>query len=83
MASMNISLPDPMRKWVTSQVEGGRYANHSDYVRDLIRRDQARAEKLEAMQAAISKGFASGEPKPFDAQAFNRRMLDSLRDGDL
>lgn len=83
MASMNISLPDPMRQWVKSQINGGRYANHSDYVRDLIRRDQVRTEKLKALQEAISQGLASGEPRSFDLQEFNRRMMENFGDGDL
>jgi len=45
-ATMNISLPDQMKDWVERQTEGGRYSNSSDYVRDLIRRDQARAEQI-------------------------------------
>ena len=40
MASMNISLPDPMRDYVQSRIDNGQYASISDYVRDLIRRDQ-------------------------------------------
>ena len=60
MATMNISLPDPMREWVETQIEGGRYSNNSDYVRDLIRRDQERTDKLRALQAAITEGFESG-----------------------
>lgn len=40
MASMNLSLPDPMRDWVQNQIKEGRYSSNSDYVRDLIRRDQ-------------------------------------------
>jgi antitoxin ParD1/3/4 len=60
MATMNISLPEPMKRWVEAQAEGGRYANSSDYVRDLIRRDQARAEKIAAMDAMIAEGLASG-----------------------
>lgn len=42
MATMNISLPDPMKQRVEAQAETGRYSNASDYVRDL-RRDQERA----------------------------------------
>lgn len=61
MATMNISLPDPMREWVESQIEGGQYSNNSDYVRDLIRKDRQRAEKLQALQEAITKGFESGD----------------------
>ncbi len=39
MATMNISLPDQMKRWVEECVQSGRYANASDYVRDLIRQD--------------------------------------------
>lgn len=60
MATMNISLPDQMKVWVEEQAGGGRYANTSDYVRDLIRRDQERAAKIAAMQKHVDEGFASG-----------------------
>ena len=45
MPTMNISLPEPMRDWVQSQIDEGKYAGNSDYVRDLIRKDQARQAK--------------------------------------
>lgn len=60
MATMNISMPDPMRDWVQEQIEGGKYASSSDYVRDLIRQDQARVDKVQALQTAITKGVESG-----------------------
>lgn len=60
MATMNISLPDQMKAWVEAQASDGRYANSSDYVRDLIRRDQVRREKIAAMQVLIDEGRASG-----------------------
>ncbi len=50
MATMNVSLPDAMKMWVEEQAETGRYSNASDYVRDLIRRDQERADKIATMQ---------------------------------
>jgi antitoxin ParD1/3/4 len=68
MATMNISLPDPMRDWVKSQTEGGRYSNNSDYVRDLIRKDQEQADKLRALQEAITKGFESGQDGKLDME---------------
>ncbi len=61
MATMNVSLPDPMKTWVEQQSVRGRYANSSDYVRDLIRRDQVRAEAVARMQALVDAGLASGE----------------------
>tara|TARA_R110001592_G_scaffold52511_8_gene160710 strand:- start:26263 stop:26547 length:285 start_codon:yes stop_codon:yes gene_type:complete len=78
MATMNISLPDSLREWVESKSQQGSYANKSDYVRDLIRRDQLQSQKLKAMQDAVSKGLESGEPKAFDKSAFKQRMKGSL-----
>ena len=60
MATMNVSLPDQMKEWVEAQADTGRYANASDYVRDLIRRDQVKSEKIAAMQQKIDEGLASG-----------------------
>ena len=60
MATMNVSLPDPMKAWVEAQVHGGQYGNASDYVRDLIRRDQQDREQIKTLQAAITKGLESG-----------------------
>lgn len=67
MATMNISVPDPMKDWVQAQVNNGAYANTSDYVRDLIRQDQEYKSKLAALQAAITAGLESGvSNKSFD-----------------
>lgn len=74
MATMNVSLPEPMKAWVERQTEGGRYGNTSDYVRDLIRKDQERRTAIDTLQAAITAGVQSGEPRPFDALAFKLRM---------
>ena len=60
MATMNISLPDPMKEWVEAQAQTGRYSNASDYVRDLIRRDQERVSKLAELQRLITEGLESG-----------------------
>lgn len=60
MATMNVSLPDPMKDWVETQTRTGRYANASDYVRDLIRHDQLRSDKVTAMQRFVDEGLGSG-----------------------
>ncbi len=69
MATMNISLPEPMREWVEIQIKSGQYANNSDYVRDLIRKDQQRAQKVAALQEAIDMGLASGDAGGLDMAA--------------
>ncbi|WP_346894808.1 type II toxin-antitoxin system ParD family antitoxin [uncultured Roseibium sp.] len=60
MATMNVSLPDPMKEWVESRLETGQYSNASDYVRDLIRHDQERVSKIAEMQRLVDEGLESG-----------------------
>ncbi len=74
MATMNISLPEPMKTWVEQQAQSGRYSNTSDYVRDLIRRDQERATGIAELQTLITEGLESGKPAPFDRASFLARV---------
>ena len=60
MATMNVSLPDAMKDWVEGRARTGRYSNASDYVRDLIRRDQERADKIASIQKLVEDSLASG-----------------------
>ena len=69
MATMNVSVPDPMRDWVKAQIEEGKYASSSDYVRDLIRKDQGQQDKLLALQAAITLGIKSGNAGELDIES--------------
>ncbi|MEJ7812493.1 MAG: type II toxin-antitoxin system ParD family antitoxin [Gemmatimonadaceae bacterium] len=49
MTTMNISLPDEMKRFVDEQVSGGGYSSASEYVRELVRAEQKRqaTERLE------------------------------------
>jgi antitoxin ParD1/3/4 len=65
MAQMNISVPEALKQWAEQRVTEGRYASTSDYLRDLMRRDQDAAAELAWLQAEIDKGIASGiDPRP-------------------
>lgn len=67
MAQMNVSVPGAMKDWCEAQVRKGRYSTTSDYVRDLIRRDQDQQSGVKALQAAIDEGLASGlSPRSLD-----------------
>ncbi|MFO1237367.1 MAG: type II toxin-antitoxin system ParD family antitoxin [Alphaproteobacteria bacterium] len=57
MATMNVSLPERLKEFVAEKVASGVYANASDYVRELIRRD---AEAVERLRAELERGEASG-----------------------
>ena len=70
-----ITLTDKQDGWIKAQIEAGHYTNDSEYIRDLIRREQERSAEIEAVRAALIEGEVSGEPRPFDAGAFKQRML--------
>ena len=70
-----ITLTDQQDSWIKAQIEAGHYTNDSEYIRDLIRREQDRNADVEAIRAALIEGEASGEPTSFDVAAFKRRML--------
>jgi antitoxin ParD1/3/4 len=42
MTTEKVSLPEALKSFVDEQVAGGAYGTSSEYVRELIRRDQAR-----------------------------------------
>ncbi|MEO0653969.1 MAG: type II toxin-antitoxin system ParD family antitoxin [Pseudomonadota bacterium] len=81
MATMNVSLPDPMKDWVEDRTKDGRFANSSDYVRHLIRRDQEREAAIAEMQAEIDKGLASGIAEDFDFDEFLTRKRAEFQGG--
>jgi antitoxin ParD1/3/4 len=66
MATMNISLPDQMKAFAEAQTRDGRYSNVSDYMRDLIRRDQDRRQAIAEIQALVDEGLASGPSRQFN-----------------
>jgi antitoxin ParD1/3/4 len=74
MVTMNVSLPEQMKSWVEQQSEGGRYANSSDYVRDLIRREQDSGVVISELQAAIDAGLNSEPAATIDPVAFKQKM---------
>ena len=78
MATMNISLPDPMKAWVEEQAKSGRYANASDVVRDLIRREQVKADKIAHWQRLIDEAYASGESEQTPKEIFEEVRAEYL-----
>jgi antitoxin ParD1/3/4 len=70
-----ITLTEQQDSWVKAQIEAGHYTNDSEYIRDLIRREQERSAEIEAIRTALIEGETSGEPKRFDIAAFKQRML--------
>jgi antitoxin ParD1/3/4 len=63
---MNISLPDTLKSFVDEQVSQGCYGTSSEYVRELIRRDQDRLQ----LRSLLLAGVASAPTAPADPAYF-------------
>lgn len=75
MATMNVSLPDALKDFVEAQVSAHGYSTSSEFVRDLIRREQARAQ----LRALVIEGMSSGLGSDFD-DAYVERLRERIRD---
>ncbi len=73
MATMNISLTQKLKSFVDSKVESGDYGNASEFMRDLIRKEQERQAAIAEIQALILEGEASGYV-PFDPDEFREEL---------
>ena len=75
MSTMNISLPDALKTFVDHQVAEGGYGTSSEYVRELIRKDQDR----NRLRRLLLEGAASG-PGPVVDDAYFDGLRASLGD---
>ncbi len=57
---MSFALPESLREYIDARVRDGSYGNTSEYLRDLIRRDQ-HEQAAQRLRDLIADGLASGE----------------------
>ena len=68
MTTMNISLPATLKAFVDQQVSGRGYGTSSEYVRELIRKDQDR----QKLRQLLLDGAESAADEPLDPAYFDR-----------
>lgn len=66
MSTMNISLPGSLKDFVDEQVEQRGYGTSSEYLRELIRKDQDRLR----LRGLLLAGASSAQIKPVDTAYF-------------
>ncbi|MNG19996.1 Antitoxin ParD4 [compost metagenome] len=66
MSTMNISLPDALKRFVDDQVSQRGFGTSSEYVRELIRKDQDR----QRLRNLLLEGAASAHAAPADETYF-------------
>jgi antitoxin ParD1/3/4 len=74
MSTMNISLPESLKSFVDEQVSQRGYGTSSEYVRELIRKDQDR----QRLRGFLLAGAESPPTSPVDA-AYFEGLRDRIR----
>ena len=68
--TMNVSVPQRLKRYVDRKVSSGDYGSASEFVREAIREKRQREEEREQAKAFLSakllEGLSSGTPIPFD-----------------
>lgn len=78
MRNTSVSLGQHFTSFIEAQVQGGRYGSASDVVRAGLRLLEEHETKVKALQDALNTGLESGEPRPFDFEAFKARKRAEL-----
>ncbi len=73
MATLNVSMPDELRAFIESRVRTGEYQSASDYLRDLIRHDHEKIDRL------LLEGVNSGDSLPLDMKSIKNKANSLLK----
>lgn len=85
MATMTISLPEPMREFVEQEVSTGNYGSASELFRELVRERQKRKAQ-ERLETLLLEGLESGEPIEITQEYLTARrqaLLEKLEKGKI
>ena len=70
---MSFALPEAMREYIDERVLSGNYGNTSEYIRDLVRKDQ-RDQAIQRVRVLVEEGLASGSGRE-DAEEDDQELL--------
>ncbi len=73
MDTISVKLPKKLKEFADKQVADGKYSDVSDYVRDILVKDQKRRAAIAEIQAALDEGEASGFV-PYVREEFEQRF---------
>jgi len=72
MATMTISLPEPMREFIENEVAAGDYGSASELFREMVR-DRQKRKAQERLEMLLLQGLESGEPIEVTDEYIKRR----------
>lgn len=59
----SITFTEQQDSWIKTRIKNGDFTNDSEYVRELVRKDQESNQKLMDLKNAIDDGLQSGKSK--------------------
>ena len=78
---MSFALPESLRDYIDARVRTGDYGNTSEYLRELIRRDQ-QDQARQHLRDLITDGLKSGPPRPLTRATRAELRARALADSD-
>ena len=72
---MSVAPPETMQAYISARVSGGNYGNTSEYIRDLVRKDQSEQAKAR-LRNFIEDGLASGAAVAYDDDSDRRELME-------
>lgn len=60
MRRKTITVTEQQNSWIKSQIESGQYGNDSEYLRELVRKDQEYKKSVDLLRSALIEGEQSG-----------------------
>lgn len=80
MVKKSITVTDQQEKWIQAQMATGNYASDSEVLRELIRKEQTRDEKIDAISAALIEAEQSPKsgrsPEEIMTAVIERKKMD-------
>ncbi len=74
-----ITVTDQQDQWIKAQIAAGAFTNDSEYIRDLIRRDQASQTGIETIRAALVEAEESISADGYSTKSVNDIMQEVLK----
>ena len=70
----SVALGEHLSSFIDAQVKGGRYGSATDVLKAGLRLLEEHEAKVKALKEELDVGLQSGEPRPFNSDAFLDRM---------
>jgi len=79
LSTLHISLSAPLKKWVEEQVEEKGFSTVSEFMRDLLRQQQARENARASVDKQLLEGLNSGPSTRMTRKDWQRIRAEGMK----